>query len=292
MPTRQLMGFLQKIETLINNLLILIGDLFVRALLRILSPKVRLLISRITDWFIFAFAWIKNFPALVIKSGPGLVTKIKSSLMTFNFKEKFTETYTAAIDQYKRSQPGAKFSGFKTVLLTPFLIMGQWLKGLTSAQAILLLGFTSASVLAGINMIFSGNRLMDQMKDGRVPASVEDEAIYERPDYYKIESRHLSITNLRLPVFFANVNELKSIDIDISATLSNRLSRLKLEKLEFELRDHLVLNIEPMLASFPLEDEGKDIIREKLLMEIQEFMTAQKIEGEVKDLKLIYILAN
>ena len=74
--------------------------------------------------------------------------------------------------------------------------------------------------------------------------------------------------------------------------MSNRLSRMKLEKLEFQLRDHLVLNIEPMIAAFPLEDEGKEIIREKLTMEIHDFMKTHNIEGEVKDLKLVYILAN
>jgi len=67
---------------------------------------------------------------------------------------------------------------------------------------------------------------------------------------------------------------------------------MQLEKLEFQLRDHLILNVEPMLASFPLEEEGKQILREKLTMEINDFLSERKIVGEVKEIKLIYILAN
>jgi flagellar basal body-associated protein FliL len=74
--------------------------------------------------------------------------------------------------------------------------------------------------------------------------------------------------------------------------MSSRMSRMKLGMKEIELRDHLILNVEPMIASFPLEDEGKEILRKKLTLEINDFMIAHQIEGEVEDIKLIYILAN
>jgi hypothetical protein len=287
------MGLLEKLETLINNLLILLGDRFTRMLMKLISPKVRAIYAKIISWIILAITWCKNLPTHLKKSGPILLAKIKNYFFTFNYREKFQESYKAAISQYKKTQSGSKVSGFKTLLLTPFLMMGQWMKGLSSAQAILLLGFTTASFLAGINMVFTGNRIMDRQMNGeRSPASIEEEVPYDRPDYYKEQSRHLAIASLRLPVYVANINELRTIDIDFSATMSNRLSRMQLEKLEFQLRDHLVLNVEPMLASFPLEEEGKIIIREKLTIEIKNFMIAHEIIGDVQEIKLIYILAN
>ena len=289
-----MMGLLEKLETFINNMLILLGDRFTRMLMKLISPKVREVYTKIINWIVLAITWCKNLPSLIKKNGPALFTKIKSYFLTFKYKEKFQESYKAAISQYKKSQAGSqKASEFKTLLLTPFLIMGQWVKGLSSAQTILLLGFTAASVLSGINMVFTGNRMMDrQNKEARSPASVEDEVAYDRPEYYKEQSRHLEIASLRLPVYVANVNELRTIDIDFSATMSNRLSRMQLEKLEFQLRDHLVLNVEPMVASFPLEEEGKIIIREKMSLEIKSFMVAHDIKGDVLEIKLIYILAN
>lgn len=293
MPNSLVMGLLEKIETLLNNLLILIGNLFTRMLAKVIPPKMHDFFQKLSRWIMIAIVWCKNFPMLAIKTGPTLLKNLKAQLFSFNYRAKLDETYKAAMAQYKKSQPGNQISEFKTFFLAPFLMMGQWLKGLTSGQAVLLLAFTSASVLAGINMVFTGQRMVNHhMKELRGPASVEVEAEYNRPDYYKKQSRHLEISNLRLPVFFPNVNELRSIDIDFSATMSNRLSRMNLERLEFQLRDHLVLNVELMFAAFPLEEEGKEILRKKLTMEINEFMAANQIEGEVKDLKLIYILAN
>ncbi len=287
------MGLLEKLETLINNLLIHVGNLFMRLLLKIISPKVQQFFISCFERFTLFMTWIKNLPSLIIKRGPSLLIKAKSIVLSFNYKEKLIETYKAALAQYVKSQPGSKVSKFKTTLLAPFLILGQWLKGLSSAQALLLLGFTSASGLAGINMIFSAQRLMNQHSaESRAPASIEEEVTYDRPSYYKKQSRHLGMTSLKLPVYMPKINELRSIDIDFSATMSSRMSRMKLEKMEFELRDHLILNVEPMVVSFPLEDEGKEILRKKLTLEINDFMAAHQIEGKVEDLKLIYILAN
>ena len=287
------MGLIEKLENFVNKLLILIGDLIVRALSKIIPPKVKLIFAKISGWVGRALIFLKDSPRLIIKSAPLLIGKIKAYFAGYDFKAKLNDTYKSAMAQYAKAQPGSKISGFKKTLLTPFLMLGQWVKGLTSAQTVVLLGFSAASVLAVINIVFSGNRILDQHRsESRAPASVEEEVPYERPDYYKKQSRHLEMSSIRLPVYFANVNELRSIDIDFIATMSNRLSRMKLERLEFQLRDHLILHIEPMVASFPLEDEGKEIIREKLHMEINDFLVKHEIEGEVKDLKLTYILAN
>jgi hypothetical protein len=53
-----------------------------------------------------------------------------------------------------------------------------------------------------------------------------------------------------------------------------------------------VLNLEPMMASFPLEEEGKEILRQKLLSEMNDFMESREIEGKVLDVKIVYVLGN
>jgi hypothetical protein len=70
------------------------------------------------------------------------------------------------------------------------------------------------------------------------------------------------------------------------------MSRMQVDKLELQFRDHLVLNLEPMVAAFPLEEEGKEILRQKLLSEMNEFMVSRDIEGQVLDVKIVYVLAN
>jgi hypothetical protein len=285
------MGFLEKIETAINRLLFLLGDAIVRLIKRMLPARVQSLYAKLVTWWQLALTWIKELPAKVKTGLPLLIAKVKSNLLSFDYKAKILDAYKAGIEQYSNGQPGAKVSNLKKTVLAPFLILGQWLSGLTATQSLVLMGFTAASILSGISIYSTGHRLLNQQSADRTPASVE-EVSYDRPDYYKKQNRHVEFTSIRLPVYFANVNEIRSVDIDFTATLSNRLSKLKLEKLEFQFRDHLVLNIEPMVASFPLEEEGKMIIRDKLIKEINEFLISREIDGHVTELKLTYILAN
>jgi hypothetical protein len=58
------------------------------------------------------------------------------------------------------------------------------------------------------------------------------------------------------------------------------------------MRDHLILEMEPSVASFPLTEEGKEIIRQKLSTEIDVFLESHKITGHVEEIKVVYILAN
>ena len=47
-----------------------------------------------------------------------------------------------------------------------------------------------------------------------------------------------------------------------------------------------------MEVNSPLVDEGKEILRQKLMQEINTFLKSRQIEGYVQDLKLTYILGN
>lgn len=290
------MKFLEKFEDAINHLLISIGNLFTRLLIKLMHPKFLLLLERIKAGVLYSIVWLKLLPKRIIVGLPGFIAWVKTYVKTFNFKEKFQESVDAAFAQYEKNQTGKKISNVKKAILAPFLIFNQWLKGLTSTQAFVLLGSTMASVLAAISIVFSSQRVIEGHQNGyRAPGSIEyeeEEIIYERPNYYKQQFRHLTLTNIRLPIYAPNINELKSIDIDFTATLSNRLGKMKMEKLEFQLRDHLISEIEPMSASFPLEDEGKEILRKKLILEVNDFLKSREIEGVVEELKITYILGN
>lgn len=279
------MDFFAKIEQFINQLLLKLGAL----IYKLIPMPIKNIFLKISAWKQFCVAKLKASPVYIKNLVLNWVTKIKTKF-SINFKAIFTDAYKNAMFQYKeRSKSNGKF---KKIILTPFLIVGQWLQGLSPAQSMLLLAFTGLSVLSTIGIGFSGKRMVDaQVETQRTPASSE-EVEYDRPDYYKKQFRHLSVTNFRLPVYFAKINQIKSVDIDFTATLTNRQARKFLEKHEFHLRDHLILYIEPSVASFPLEEEGKEIIRQKILVEINNFLIANEVEGEVTELKITYVLAN
>jgi hypothetical protein len=281
------MGLLEKLETLINGLIYRLFELAAErapAPLRNLFARLRALKDRLV-------AVVRALPVTAKTLLLTFLARGRALIAELNFKEALLETYQRALENYRERSAGPA-GKLKGLLLMPFLLVAQWLRGLSAGQALLLLSFSFASVVAVIGIGFSGQKLLGAGAAGRGPASVEVEVAYERPDYYKKQTKHFELTNFRLPVHFADVNEIHSVDVDFTATVSNRHARIFLEKHEFQLRDHLVLNVEPSVATFPLEDEGKEIIRRKLLVEVDEFLKLRGIEGQVVELKITYVLAN
>lgn len=282
------MGLIEKLETLLNALLIKLGEL----IWRFVPAPVKKFQKKLQAWRARFILFLKQLPSLAKTFITTVVANAKGAATTIDFKAIFFDSYKKAMAQYKEKSTGT-IGAMKKIALMPFLVIAQWVQGLTAAQALMLLSFTGASILAVIGIGFSGHKLAkSHMGDGRSPASVEEEILYERPDYYKKQTKHLDVTNFRLPVYVAQVNEIRSVDIDFTATLSNRHSKMYLEKREFQLRDHLINNIEPSVATFPLEEEGKEIIRKKIWMELNEYLKQNGIEGEVIELKITYVLAN
>lgn len=281
------MKFLEKFENFVNHLLIRLGEQIVKSI----PAPLKAFWKKMEGWFIWLAANFKQLPAMAKKFLVLFIINTKKSAVAFNYKKALLDTYDKALTQAKESSPGLGKIG--TLFLTPFLMMGQWLKGLSATQSMLLICFTMASVLAVIGIGFSGHKIANKhLETFRAPASDETDVQYERPEYYKKQTKHFEVTNLRLPVYLAKVNEIHSVDIDFTATMTNRNSRLFLEKYEFHLRDHLILQMEPSIASFPLEEEGKEIIRRKLLSEINDFLKQSDVDGEVLELKITYVLAN
>lgn len=239
--------------------------------------------------------WIKNFktlPAILTKFFTELFVKLKGTLLTIDYKAKYKET-SALLQAHMRAQSAKGASKFKVLIAVPYIVVAQWLQGLSFGQSTLVISFTLASFIAGVSIFSTGNRLVGlQNMVTRTPASVEEEEKYDRPVYYKKDARHFLVSNIRIPVHFSEINELRTVDIDFNATLSNRQSRKFLEKYEFQLRDYLILNVEPSVASFPLEDEGREILKAKIRNEIDNFLKERQVEGFVEEIKMTYILAN
>jgi len=265
------MNFLTKIETFINHYLCLI-------------------INRLTPRFITKLiTYLRSIPSRIL----ALIKETITSLKQINIKAHYAETYQKIISKVEDNKSKSPIVRFKSAAKTPFVMMYQWFSDLNAIQTMTLMSFSCASVFAFFSILYSGNQILEAGTH-RAPASAEVavEAEYQRPDYYKKSDKTFELLSLRIPVYFSGVNELRTMDIDLAATLSNRNAKNLLEKLEFQLRDHFILNLEPIKTEFTLTVEGREIIRQKLAQDIQVFMTINNIEGNVAELKVTYALAN
>ncbi len=286
------MGLIEKIEILINQWLIRLQELISSRVKKATPAKISVWSDKLHLRKKAVLVWYKGLAPRIKIGITSLTPVVRAKLAELDFKSKIVTTYKTALQRTGTQIDTGKLQKIKKIVYAPFLVMGQWLQGLTALQSVLLMSFTAASILSVVNISFSGKRLLGQIDANRAPASVEEEDAYPRPGYYKKQTRHVEFSGLRLPVYVPEVNELRTIDIDFIATLSSRESKVWLEKREFSFRDHLVMNMEPVTADFPLEDEGKEIIRQKLQAVTNEYLIENHIDAEVVELKITYMLAN
>ena len=80
--------------------------------------------------------------------------------------------------------------------------------------------------------------------------------------------------------------------MDFTVQLSSRYSKQVLEGLHHELNDHINTNTAPIVKYFPLTDEGKGIIKDKLVDSLQMLLDKKEINAKVKDIFIISILSS
>ncbi len=112
-----------------------------------------------------------------------------------------------------------------------------------------------------------------------------------RPVYYRQAERMFKVEDINLQLFLEDTKRNKQIWIDFSILASNRNAINFLKDHEVELRDHLTTNVEPVLPQLPIEEEGRQIIKDKLRTEINDFLEKNHIEGKVLDIYLDYLMS-
>jgi len=126
----------------------------------------------------------------------------------------------------------------------------------------------------------------------RGPASAEDEVeIGVRPSYYKKNEKHFTIYHLRMPLYIESIHNPKQVKIDFTVEPSNRYIREYFLENEYLIHDRLNLMVHPIIPSLPLSEEGKQILKDKLMIELNKLLKDQKLKGEIKEVYINSILA-
>lgn len=282
------MKFLFKIEDALNSAILWIGSYLNKGWVKVRPAW----FMRFVAWWTVQKSKLQSIPALC----RDFVAKNKEApknILKVDYKGIFSQAIEAGKKAYSQNKKDSPIKAVLSALAIPFNFIFKWAKSLSPGQFLLLFSSTLASIMAILGITINSYRLVEKSSQmSRSPASIEVENLYDRPGYYKKETREVSFTNVKLPVFVMGITELQSLMIDFSVNTSNRATRQWLEKHEFQVRDHLVLTVEPLLPAYPMTDEGRVVLTEKLKHEINTFLKTREVEGEVKEVRIIYILAN
>jgi flagellar basal body-associated protein FliL len=284
------MNLLDKIEDLINQLLLKLIA-FLKATLSSITPQfVIRLIERIKVWankfkFLVKSKYL-NFKFMCIE----FVQKSKSFVLTKIEHLKNNQLKEKAISKIKSIVLVIKTSSLKDYFsfLNPIF---TWIKNkinrITPIQFALSFVIFSLFSLGGMSIYFSSSNIYDHVSTDRSPASVQEQI--QRPNYYKKTRRMHSIVNFDVPIYTSTKKNLRTITVDINFTSTNRYTSFYLSENEPLVRDYLMLTLEPISANFLLDEEGKMVLRDKIKFEINEFLKLQKVEGEIQNIELIYL---
>ena len=156
------------------------------------------------------------------------------------------------------------FSKIKSYILTfkPTTIIG--------------LTITSMAIsLSGITIYNESKKIEEKISEGttREPATYSDSMdrnAWKRSKYRNFKHRVMSLSGVSMPIYIESRKGMQSVKIDFTFISSNRYisQYFKVPINEFKLRDRINKSVEPVIPSFPMEPEGKRIIKGKIKKEM------------------------
>ena len=123
--------------------------------------------------------------------------------------------------------------------------------------------------------------------------SVEVKQVLEaRPKYFMQVEKLVSIKDMNLQLFLEDTKRNRQVWVDFTALSSNRNVILFLKDHNVEVRDYLNMNVEPVIPQLPIEEEGRQIIKDKIKLELNGFLKKYRVEGEILEIYLDYLIVS
>ncbi len=173
------------------------------------------------------------------------------------------------------------FTTFSALLSAHIHRILRWFLSLTSEQIVVTTTITIVSVTSGLIIYKSGKDIYEKSTPTRKPASIAT-TFETRPEYYKADRKQYKMYQIRFPIYMKNRgNEVKYLSMDLTLHSDNRFVARFMDKNDYLVKDALISSLEPIVPSFPLKEEGKRIIKEKVQQEITNLLHKQGLEGEI-----------
>ncbi|MFT6630475.1 MAG: flagellar basal body-associated protein FliL [Bacteriovoracaceae bacterium] len=286
-----------KLEEFLNKLLgkifASIFQLLIKAIPKPISDKYLSIKSNLQSWKVTkielskknAKAGYANFKIKVDQ----LFTKI-NEIQNYPVKEKGIEKLAAAKYFILTTSPKQHKENFKIFLKPKSEYVFTKIKSMNKKNAIVGLSLFALIIAGGIGMYFGANQIFMKEFPSRSIASVQE---YDyKPDYRLYEQKTIKILNMKVPIFSESVEKINSITVDFSLRTSTRFAKYYLIQYEYKLKDYFFTTVEPVVSDFPMQTEGKEVLKEKIRDEINNFLYENHVEGEVEEVNILYMVGS
>ena len=65
-----------------------------------------------------------------------------------------------------------------------------------------------------------------------------------------------------------------------------------MEEYEYKLKDYFFTMVEAVVSDFPMETEGKEVLKETIMIEVENFLEDNNVEGVVEEVNILYIVGS
>ncbi len=288
---------LEKLEEKLNEVITKVMSALLSLILKLIPQKVRQFFSKsksnALSWKTTNIQQSKN----KLKSGYNW-TKQKSDLFfnkidqiqKYPVKEKSLEKMSQFKNFIISTPPKQHFLNLVSFLKPKFEKFVLWLKS-TDKVSVLIKTSVGSLVIVGAVLIYNEtNEIFNKEFPSRKIASVQE---YDyRPDYKMYDQKTLKVLNIKVPIFVESIGEIDSITIDFSLRTTTRFAKYYLIEYEYKLKDYFFTTVEPVVSDFPIETEGKEVLKEKIREEIDNFLYENNVEGEVEEVNILYMVGS
>jgi flagellar basal body-associated protein FliL len=231
---------------------------------------------------------IKNSPQLLKKAA--IKTKEKGQSYTRQGIALAKQT-TDKVKDYNIKEDGLRHALAASSFFMFYLLKAKrWYISLSPKSLVIGITTTALGTIAGVNMYVSGKKIASQ-------TSPKEEIVQKiekvkRSPYHHQTLKYIHLEDVKMPVYVESVTAIKFLTLDITIESSNRYIKSFLSEKPHYIQDQLNATIEPIIPTFPLTDEGKDILRDKIIKESNQVLKRLKIKGTVKNVYFHHIMAS
>lgn len=190
-------------------------------------------------------------------------------------------------------------------LFSPILLKAKkFFLGLKAGTVLTIVATSTIGGLTGIEVYKAATKDENKIEAKREVAHVvEEEKKIDRPDYYNLTKKQFQLEEVKMPVYIEKSTSMKALNIDFTFESSNRYIKAYFQpedengkemfwlSKKYLIRNKINSSVEPIIPEFPLEDEGKRIIRKKVKDDVNQLLKELGIKGRIEKVLIKSILA-
>jgi hypothetical protein len=287
----------EKLEEFINKILgKVLASLFqslIRLIPKSISTKYKAKKQNYKEWKIRKIEVskknaISGYGALKVKIDQ-FFNKI-NEIQNYPVKEKAIEKLLSFKNFLLTTTPKQHVKNIKNFVSPKLAKLMTKIKSINKKNAVIAFSLLFVMITGGLGVYLGANSIFKNEFPSRSIASVQE---YDyRPDYKMYEQKTLKITNMKVPIFVESVEKINSVTVDFSLRTSTRFAKHYLIEYEYRLKDYFFTTVEPVVSDFPMQTEGKEVLKEKIREELNNFLYENHVEGEIEEVNILFIVGS